>query len=148
MPVRYVYEDAPGVKTIFEEGKAGILQLFSKKEFSEDHTLAIHIYKVTLYEGCNCSSKIFPLVVGLWEQEDDMRYTDFYSFDNNGVLLSHGFFSSEKGRRIIDEQHDLSLDRLVEHGETIKEMIGDYPLAAQLAMHPTLSDLRGNLLNK
>ena len=148
MPLQQYAEwvDAPGTKTSFQEGRAGILRLDAHKEFSTEHTLDLVIAKTTLYENCNISSKLLPLVVAMWERKGDERLNDFYSFDNNGVCLSHGYSRMENGQRIVNEQHDTDISRLVEYGEVIKDLIGDYPIPAQLTMHTTVIDLRQNTL--
>ncbi|MBU3957625.1 MAG: hypothetical protein KKB25_00955 [Nanoarchaeota archaeon] len=148
LKINVEYTDAPGVRTNFKEGKAGILQLFSEKRFSSDHILNLDIYKTTLYEGCELSSKLLPLVVGIWEKKENEILTDFYSFDNNGICLSHGYSRKKGEKRIIDEEHDTDISRLIEHGEDIKEMIGDYPIPVPLLTHPIVMDLRINNLRK
>ena len=150
MPLQQYAEwvDAPGAKTYFQEGRAGILRLDAHKEFSPDHTLDLVVAKTTLYEDCNISSKLLPLVVATWERKGDERLNDFYSFDNNGVCLSHGFSRMKNGQRVVNEQHDTDISRLVEYGEVIKDLIGDYPIPAQLAMHTTVIDLRQNTLGQ
>lgn len=136
------------VETLFYQGDAKLLQLVSKKFFSRDHILSLEIYKYQLFEGCRTSSKLFPLVVALWERDGQKRLNDFYSFDNNGILLSHGYSRWENEKPIVSEQHDLSLERLVEHGATISEMILEYPIPAALAMHKTVIDLQHNMLRQ
>lgn len=150
MPLKHQVEyiDAPGVRTNFKEGRAGIQQLSSVKRFSPKHELTLEIYKTTLYEGCELSSKLLPVVVGMWEAKEDEWLTDFYSFDNNGICLSHGYSRKKGDKRVVDEEHDTDISRLVEHGENIKEMIGDYPIPIPLLTHPTVMDLRINNLRK
>jgi len=138
--------DPPGMRTTFQEGRAGFLQLDAHKEFSPDHTLHLGVFKTTFYEGCSVSSKLIPLVVGLWEKKGDERLKDFYSFDNNGVCLSHGYSRWEGGKTVVNEQHDTDISRLVEHGRVIGEMIGDYPIPVPLVIHTTVIDLRNNCL--
>jgi len=84
----------------------------------------------------------------MWERKGDERLNDFYSFDNNGVCLSHGYSRMKNGQRVVDEQHDTDISRLIEYGEVIKDLIGDYPIPAQLAMHTTVIDLRQNTLRE
>ncbi len=150
MPLKYhvEYVDAPGVRTTFKEGRAGIQQLASVKRFSPTHELTLEIYKTTLYEGCSLSSKLLPLVVGMWEKKGDESLVDFYSFDNNGVCLSHGYSRKKGEKRTVDEEHDTNISRLIEHGENIKEMIGDYLVPVPLLTHPTVMVLRSNSLIK
>jgi len=148
MPLQQYAEwvDPPGTKTSFQEGKAGILQLKAHKQFSPEHTLDLLVCKTTLYEDCNISSKLLPLVVAMWERKGNERFNDFYSFDNNGVCLSHSYKRWKDRKLTADEEHDTDLSRLVEYGGVIKEMIGDYPIPAHLAMHTTVIDLRNNCL--
>ncbi|MBR9706225.1 hypothetical protein GOV14_04270 [Candidatus Pacearchaeota archaeon] len=150
MPLKQFVEwvNAPGSETIYQEGKAGILQLSAHKNFSLTHTLDLKICKTTFYEICNVSSKIFPLVVAMWEKKAEERLTDFYSFDNNGICLSHGYSRWENGSSVINEAHDTDIGRLVEHGEVIKELIYDYPVPMQLGIHTTFIDLANNSLKK
>ncbi|MBS3082236.1 hypothetical protein J4416_04910 [Candidatus Pacearchaeota archaeon] len=140
--------DAPGSTTIFKEGRAGILQLEAKRIFSPDHIFNLLIAKTMLYEGCDLSSKLLPLFVGMWDDKKNERRNDFYSFDNNGICLSHGYSITRNGERIVDEAHDTKVDRLVEYGRVIKELIGEYPLPAQLSTHTTVNDLMNNSLRK
>ncbi|MDO8528489.1 MAG: hypothetical protein Q7S06_01195 [Nanoarchaeota archaeon] len=140
--------DVPRTKVSFQEGRAGILQLDAHKEFSPNHTLDLLICKTTLYEGCTISSKLLPLVVAMWERKEDERLNDFYSFDNNGVCLSHGYSRIKNGKRVVNEQHDIDISRLVEYGEIIKELIRDYPFISQLAGDRTVMDLRENTLGQ
>ena len=135
-----------GVETNLYEGDSKLLQLVSRKVFSPKHTLDLGIYRHQFFKGCNPSSKLFPLIMALWETDDKKRFNDFYSFDNNGVLLSHGYSRWENGKPSVVEQHDFSLDRLLEHGSVITEMIGEYPIPAALASHTTIIDLRNNIL--
>ena len=146
MPLQYV--DAPGVKTHFEEGDAKILQLNSEKEFRSNHTLRLSVYRTSLRSGCHLSSKLLPIVLRMIERKDDYQWSDFYSFDHNGKLLSHGYSRTDlKTKKCeVDEAHDLSLDRLLEHGENIREMIRDYPLPFGLSSLYVLNDLRENLI--
>jgi len=146
MPLVTEYIDAPGIKTTLKVGDAEIFQLTSKKEFSNNHTLEVDIYKTSLGKDCSLSSKLLPLVVAMWEENKENQLNDFYSFDNNGVLLSHGCKRWENKILTVDEKHDKNLRRLIQHGETIKEMIGDFPLPFQLTIHPTILDLRENKL--
>jgi len=140
------WQNPPGVETTFVEGDTKLLQLRSRRVYSPDHSLYLGVYKTHLIGDCNESSKIFPLVVALREIDGQDRFLDFYSFDNNGILLSHGFSRVKAGQRIVNEQHDLSLERLIEKGPEISEMIGEYPLPAPLAVHTTVIDLRNNCL--
>jgi hypothetical protein len=134
-----------GFKIELREGRAGIVVLEAAKELYPDnpgqHKLFIGIYKTTLYGGCKVSSKIFPLVVTGRESRQKQFQGHIYSFDNNGILLSHGF-RSEEG----EEKHDFSLDWLVENGEAIKQMIADCPMPIPFAIHTTVTDLRSNTL--
>ena len=150
MPLRQYAEwvNPKGVETNLYQGDAKLLQLVSKKVFSPEHTLDLGIYRHQFFEGCRPSSKLFPLIVALWETDGQKRLNDFYSFDNNGVLLSHGYSRWENGKSTMAEQHDLSLDRLVEHGSAIAEMVGEYPIPAALAIHTTVIDLRNNMLRQ
>jgi hypothetical protein len=141
------YADPPGVENKVLEGDAKILQLESIKTFSEEHTLNLAIYKISLGVDCELSSKILPLVVKLSEKKGKDRFTDFYSFDNNGILLCHGYYSYDgEKKKHSPEAHDLSLDRLIEHGETIRGMIRHVPIYAQMSMHNTVNELRENAL--
>ena len=148
MPFTYI--DPPGVETEVGEGKAGVISLDATRKISRDHTLRLGIYRTTLYNGCLVSSKLLPLVVAMWERNNRIRtvWNDFYSFDHNGVLLSHGYSMWREGQKTVNEKHDLSLERLMGNGEHIQYMIGEVPLPAQLAMHFTVTDLRQNTLGK
>lgn len=84
----------------------------------------------------------------MWEKKEDEGLTDFYSFDNNGVCLSHGYSRTKNGQIVVNEEHDTDINRLVEHGEAIKEMIGDYPIPVPLLTHRTVMGLRSNSLKK
>ena len=140
--------DLPGMKTTFQEGKAGIQQLNASKQFSPNHTLNLAIYKVTLYEGCALSSKLLPLVIAMHERKEDESLSDFYSFDNNGICLSHGYSRYKDKKAVVEEQHDTDISRLIEHGKTIEEMIRDYPLPTPILTHITVMDLTCNSLKK
>ncbi len=140
--------DAPGTRVSFYEGRAGLLQLEAHKEFSPEHTLDLRICKTTLYDDCFISSKLLPLVVAMWEKKEIEGFSDFYSFDNNGVCLSHGYSRLKNRERVVDEQHDKDISRLIEYGAIIKELISDYPLPVQLAIHTTIIDLRENTLRQ
>ena len=148
MPLITTYVDAPGIETDVKTGEAKIYQFTSKKEFSPDHTLNLAIYRTSLREGCELSSKLLPIVVAMWEQKGNYRLTDFYSFDHNAILLSHGYsrWNGDEKRWDAHEEHDTSLDRLIEHGESIREMIGEYSIDATLAMTNVVIDLREGTL--
>ena len=147
--IEETWVDAPGTKVTLEEGRAGIIQLKAHKDFSPSHTLDFMVYKTTLYEGCRLSSKVLPLVIQLWEQKENERLTDVYSFDDNGICLSHGYNRDKDGKIIVDEQHDIDISRLVEHGATISEMLCDYPgVPVPLTIHPTMADARHNSWGK
>lgn len=150
MPLKQHAEwvDAPGTKTSFQEYRTGILKLDAHKEFSPDHALDLLVCKTIIYEGCNISSKLLPLVVAMWEKKGDERLNDFYCFDNNGICLSHGYSRMKNGQRVVNEQHDTDISRLVEYGEVIKGLFGDYPIPVQLAMHTTMIDLTNNVLRR
>lgn len=148
MPLRHYteWENPPGVDVNLREGEAKLWQLKAAKAYSDQHTLHLGIYKFSLISDCFESSKLFPLVVALRERDGQQRTNDFYSFDNNGILLSHGYSRWEGNRILVNEQHDLSLERLVEKGELIAEMIGYYPVPMPLAIHTTVIDLKHNCL--
>jgi hypothetical protein len=148
MPMFGMYVNAPGVKTEYREGDSRVLQLQSKKELGDSHYLWFGIYKVSLRQGCELSSKILPLVVQMNEHDGVRkdRWNDIYSFDNNGVLLSHGFSRMENGVWVADEQHDLDVSRLILHKDNIRQMIGDYPTPIPLITHTTVIDLMNGTL--
>jgi len=150
MPLRQYVEwvDAPGMKTTLKDGKAVIWQLDSHKDFSPNHTLDVLVCKTSLRGGCEFSSKLLPLVVAMWEKKEDERLNDFYSFDNNGVCLSHGYSRWKDGQCVVNEQHDTDVSRLVEYGEVIKEMFEGYPIPVPLAGHTTVIDLMNNCLRE
>ncbi|MEK6895317.1 MAG: hypothetical protein AABX48_02245 [Nanoarchaeota archaeon] len=140
------FVNALNTRTSYKEGNAKILQLRAEKEFSPDHRLVLAVYKTSLYEGCLLSSKLLPLVVAMWENKVKDRYNDFYSFDNNGVCLSHGYSWFENGKYTANEQHDNDISRLLKHGANIREMIENYPVGVPLAIHTTVIDLMNNML--
>ncbi|MBS3083284.1 hypothetical protein J4423_00600 [Candidatus Pacearchaeota archaeon] len=109
--------DAPGCKTSFKEGRAGIQQLTAEKVFSPDHSFNLLIAKTTLYEGCDLSSKLLPLVVAMRERKRGEGRNDFYSFDNHGICLSHGYSIAKDGKLVVDEAHDTDVGRLIERGD-------------------------------
>jgi hypothetical protein len=134
-----------GCHTSYREGETGILELQANKIFSQGHGLRLHISKITSHrEGI--SSKLLPLIVAMWEKKGDSQFNDFYSFDSHGDCLSHGYSRSEMGKAIVDEEHDRDVARLIEHGKTIQELIGDYPTEGRFETNPTVIDLKENML--
>ena len=85
-------------------------------------------------------------MVTLREHIGDKKFNDFYSFDNNERCLSHGYSRWEGNKQTVDEKHDTDISRLLEHGATIKEMIGEYPADARFITNGTVISLMGNLL--
>lgn len=135
--------------TTLQEGEAKVIQLKSTKQFSPKHSLDLLILKTTIFRGCEFSSKLLPLVVRMIEDKSEEKLTDVYSFDNNGTCLSHGYSRYRDGKAVVDEQHDTDISRLIEHGKSIKEMIGEYyPIPTPLVIHTTFLDLRENCLNR
>lgn len=141
-----IWENPPGVETIWKKGFAEILQLKSHKDFSEDHYLKLEIYKTKLSPDCGACLLLFPLIVGMWEKDGNNSSTDFYSFDRNGLCLSHGYSRTKDGERIVNEEHDTDISKLIEYGEIIQEMIGEYPTPAELGTHNVVIDLMKNCL--
>lgn len=133
-------------RTSFQEVKAEILQLSLHREFSSEHTLDIFICKTSLLEPSDLSSKLFPLVIAMWENKGGEELKDFYSFDNNGLCLSHGYSRRKNGLILVKEKHDTNISRLVEYGELIKGLIGEYQVPFYLSADTTFNSLRNNTL--
>ena len=133
-------------RATLREGQAKLYQLKVSREISRDHSLDLLICKTSLYGGSLISSKLLPLVVAMWEEKGDERYHDFYSFDNNGVCLSHGYSRWKGDEKVVDEEHDTDIGRLIDNGRVIEEMMRRYSLPAKLAMHTTVIDLKNNVL--
>jgi hypothetical protein len=146
MAIRMEYDDSPGVETEYKENSSKIQQIRSEKQISPDHFFKIHLYATELRDKRDLDSKFFPLIVATWEKKGDKRLEDIYSFDNNGVCLSHGYSRYEGERKLVDEKHDNSLRRLRENGELIKDMIGGYPIPFPMCFHTTVISLRENSL--
>ncbi|MBI4116835.1 hypothetical protein HY449_03770 [Candidatus Pacearchaeota archaeon] len=140
--------EAPGKKATLEEYDAGTINLDARTQFSPEHALYLGIYKVTLREPSQLSSKLFPLVVRLQEKKLGEHLFDVYSFDNNGICLSHGYSRYKCKEILVNEQHDLDVSRLVEHGRAIEDMISHFSIPFQLTVHPTFCDLRSNSLSR
>jgi len=165
------YAPPEGVTTEFKRGEAEILQLYSRKVFDPEHALDILILKTSLRRGNEFSSKLLPLVVRLTEEKPDEYNFDVYSFDTHGnclahtgssvlrnrntkletelgseaILRSHGY--SVRGDDWVREEFDTDVTRLVAYGETIKEMIGGYPVNPILGTHSTVIGLMYNTLD-
>lgn len=140
--------DAPGCKTIFQEGKAGILQVRANKKFSPTHSFELLISQITLYESCLPSSKTLPVVIQTWEEIDNEKFIDIYSFDRNGICLSHGYSRYVGGKRTVDEEHDTDITRLIKNKGVIGELIRDYPVDSRLLMNTTYLDLAEGCLEE
>ncbi len=82
----------------------------------------------------------------MWEKDGNNSSTDFYSFDNNGLCLCHGYSRTRNGKRIVDKEQDTDIGKLIEYGEIIQEMIGEYPIPQEFATIPAMIDLRRNCL--
>ncbi len=144
MPYESKYIEPKGVKNTDSIGKAKIFQFRSKKKFSLEHTLTLGINKISLGEDCMGSSKIYPVVVQMWETKGDEKFFDIYSFDHKANCLAHSYNRMKAGKIIVHEAHDNDISRLVEHGETIMELIGDCPMYGCLLADSTVIDLRNN----
>jgi len=144
----YIWVDPPGMETKYNEIKAVVQQIESTKKISDDHELYLSIFKPSLRESTNISSKTIPLVIAMSEEKANELFTDFYSFDDNGLCLSHGYSRVKDGKLVVDGAHDTDISRLIEHGENIKEMIGDYPIPLPLLTRTTVMDLRVNCLKQ
>ncbi len=125
----------------------------ARKVISPNHSLELLVAVTSLRGEGNVSSKLLPVIVGMWEdkkvQDNEnperyvpVKFTDFYSFDHNGILLSHGYSRIVDGKTTVDEAHDLSVSRLHENREYIREMLGKYPLPLQLTIAHAVSCLR------
>jgi len=161
------YVQPEGVATEFKLGQADILQLYSRKVFEPGHALSLLIVETVPKKGIGFSPKLMPLVVRLTEEEPDERNYDIYSFDYHGnclahtgssvlrnqdpdnahriILRAHGY--SQRGKKWVCEELDTSISRLVVKGETIKEMIGGYPVDPVMADHDTVMRLMNNTLD-
>jgi hypothetical protein len=134
-----------GGEAVSEIGDAEIQQMLAAKTFWEKGSFSLGIYMVSLKPNCShLSSKVFPVIVKMDERKGEELLTDIYSFDHNGVLLSHGYSTSRKGEMVVDEEHDLSLERLVQNGKIIQEMIRNLPLPFPLTSTPIMGALRNN----
>lgn len=144
------WDNPSGDKTTCEIGDAEIYQFRSHRELASNHTLDLAIYRTSLRSGCNLSSKLLPVVVTLIEADGKKEFVDFYSFDHKEVLLSHGYsrIGMENENDNVEEAHDLSLDRLVAYSDTIRDMIGGYPVPSTLGMTGIVISLMEGCLRK
>ncbi len=111
------------LKTVYAEQRHAILRSFSfTKTFSPNHSLQADIYGI-YNVGELASTKLFPIIIAMWETRDDEYLTDFYSFDHKGICLSHGYSRVKNGKPAVSEQHDTDTSRLVEHKKTFREAI-------------------------
>ena len=131
----------------YEENKAGILQLSAEKKF-ESYSLRLGLYRTHLYPGATLSHKILPVVVTLMEKKGHSRSSHIYSFDHNGILLSHGYSVYENDECIVDEAHDMSLDKLIEHGKEIEEMAGNVVVPVSFLMSKVIADIIYNKIDE
>ena len=141
-----IWKNPPGVDTTWEKGFAEILQLRSRKDFSEAHYLKLEIYKTKLSPDCSARSALFPLIVGMWEKDGEDGSTDFYYLDNDGLCLCHEYSRTKDEEVIVDKEQDTDIGKLIEYGEIIQEMIGEYPIPQEFATIPAMIDLRRNCL--
>ena len=135
--------DPPNTRVNFKEGDAKILQFIIDQDISSEESFEFHAYKTSLREGCILSSKVLPLIMQMWETKGDKRFYDVYSFDNNGLCLSHGYSRYENGEKIADEEHDQDTKRLVEKTGLIHQLAGDFPLPGIIQIHDPLPALLG-----
>lgn len=123
-----------------EQPDVKLMILRIRKEYHPKHILKADIYQLA-NTGRHTSSKLFPLVIAMWEEKDSGYLTDFYSFDNNGVCLSHGYSRVKNDKVIVDEEHDTDISRLLEHKETFKEAIKHTSIPPRLSTATTVMNL-------
>lgn len=150
MPSEQLIQSLQGGKSqvSYSQSDARILQVRAHHDFSSGHTLDLVIAKTSPGVDTYLSPKLFPLVVAMWETTPDLRRKDFYSFDNGGICLSHGYSETNGNQIIFDEEHDLDVGRLIEHGKVISQLIGNYNIPMPLLTHTTVMDLRANQLRE
>ncbi|MBR9676597.1 hypothetical protein GOV04_00455 [Candidatus Woesearchaeota archaeon] len=127
------------------QSDASLFQIYANHQFSPNHSLMFNIIRTSLKpNSSNISSKVLPVIVHMIEEKGNDKYIDIYTFDHKGTLLNHGYSEYKDGQCVVDEEHDLSIDRLVEQGEAISDILKLLGLPVGLGSCMPVLDLREN----
>lgn len=104
----------------------------------------IHSIHGEIYFASNISGNVsvgFPLMIALWEQNDDFNLLDVYDFTKNGDCLVHRYSKSKYGQQIGETQQDTDISRLELYKDLFKQALDQIDAEPELVTHTAIMDL-------
>jgi hypothetical protein len=131
-PVIYTSSGELDTKTYYVNGR---------KEFSQDYTISLCIWRSIIPKATRINSKLSPLIMKLKIRRYNKKFIDVYSFDEKGKCISHSYVIFENNKRIEEGKEDKNLDILIRNKGDISQMLSRAKIPKQIKKHRKIEDI-------